>query len=155
MNQRAKEFGLQWANRIIDLHKAYQALERGAKSVTLMDSTEIKGMGKFRGYCAWLPFDFLVRGPYMLAKEWCFTHPTEYAIFIEKGVPGVRIVGELDLTSTPITATLECVDCEGPWTPVDGLTPEAQEALLWFVRFFDWSTNDQNSAREACNGSFA
>jgi len=62
--------------------------------------------------------------------------PTEYNILLCTGGPAVRIIGDLDDYSQPITARIEYQDWFTPWEAYRDTSHDEEQAMITYARQF-------------------
>lgn len=128
-----------FARYIVEMYRAYKALETGAESVdvdgeTFTDPDEIRERVTERALLVEVCSDWLLWPPAVSCNL------TDYRITLTVGGPALRLEGELSawcdrLTGAPKTAKIQWMNWGIPWSDYEPET-DLNDELLWFAALF-------------------
>ena len=134
------------ADTILELYRAYCALQDGAETVTV-EGHECTNTDCIGDRVRKAVIDVCIRCHlWEPVGEEIRCRPDEFRILLETGVTALQITGELDGHLAPENARLQVHDWDSPWTdytPTTEETEDWEEALMWFAGCFYFGDREE------------
>jgi hypothetical protein len=127
------------AESILELYRAFTALEDGAESVKI-EGYDYTDMDSIRERAEEAALSVQVRSDWHTPGDSDGNSPTEFSILLSTGGPALRIIGDMGRHGSPEGEfTIQHQDWGTPWTdyrPDAANSDDWEDALDWFVNCF-------------------
>lgn len=137
---RAEQNADGYAETMLELYRAYVALDGGAETATA-DGDEYTDADDLRERVQESALDVQVRGPWHSPGDEDGQKADEFSVLLTTGGPALRIVGDLNYFGEPDadSARMQVQDWGTPWTdyrPEAASADDWDEALAWWLGCF-------------------
>jgi hypothetical protein len=132
----AEENANGWADTIVEMYQAYQALDSGDEETAEVDGEEFTDSDEVRVRAQESVLEVQVRGSWHAPGETDGDQETEYYILLSTGGPALRLYGDLNSGQPSGRPRMQHQDWGTPWTDIEPESDEWSDAVDWFVNCF-------------------